>query len=184
MYLATQARSLPLVIDAASRGDFGPFLELALPAVDNSPPFLAEGAYQSFTCTDDVSRINVADIALLNDDSYLGDYRVEQQVRACELWPSGSYPVALDRPFEATVPALLITGERDPITPPSDAELMSRGLPNSRVVIVPHAGHLPFDGSDPECIDRVMLSFLASATVEGLDLSCIDALKPLPFIFD
>ncbi len=181
MYSAYRARSLPLIVDAASQGDFDPFLELALPADANPPPFFAEGAYLSFTCTDDVSRIDPTETESFTSDTYLGDYRVVQQIRACQLWPTGTYPIALDHSVEATVPALLITGEQDPITPPSDAEQLAQGFSNSRVVIVPHAGHLPFDVSDPECIDRIMLAFLETATVDNLDLRCIDELEPLPF---
>lgn len=181
MYEATKARSLPLVVDAAFRGDYAPFLELALPADADAPSFIAEGAYLSVTCTEDISRIAAADIALFTDGTYLGDYRIAQQLRACELWPSGLHPDAMADPVVADIPALLITGELDPVTPPSDAERVARSLPNSRVVIVPNAGHLPFDLSDPQCIDRVMVAFLHRGSVEGLALGCIDALEPPPF---
>jgi hypothetical protein len=78
----------------------------------------------------------------------------------------------------------LITGDRDPITPPSDARQMERWLPNSRVLIVPHAGHMPFDGSNPECIDGIMFAFLQSATLEDLDISCALANTPPPFVLN
>lgn len=181
MYFAAQARSLPGIVDAASRGDFAPFLELALPDEAAAESFLAEGVYLSITCTEDVSRIAAADIAALNDGTYLGDYRVLQQVRACEAWPRGLHPDTMTQPVTADIPALFVTGELDPVTPPLDAERVAHGFPNSRVVIVPGAGHLPFDLSDPQCIDRVMLAFLERGSVDGLDLSCIDALEPPPF---
>ena len=181
MYFASQARTLPSIVHAASRGDFGPFVELVVPDDPDAPPFLARGAYLSFTCTDDVARIAAEDIASLNDGTYLGDYRVSQQKRACGLWPKGPFPVAIESELVVDVPSLLLTGDRDPITPPSDAEKMARWLPNSRVVIVPHAGHMPFDGSDPECVDRVMLEFLISAAPDDLDLSCVNGNEPPPF---
>ena len=37
-----------------------------------------------------------------------------------------------------------------------------------RTIATPHAGHLPFDGSDPGCVDRVMLAFLDQATVDWI----------------
>ncbi|HZW58787.1 MAG TPA: alpha/beta fold hydrolase, partial [Woeseiaceae bacterium] len=115
------------------------------------------------------------------DGTYLGDYRVAQQIRACQLWPVGMPPDAMTHPVFADTPALLITGERDPVTPPSDAALVATGFPNVRVVIVPHAGHLPFDTSDPACIDRLMLDFLQRGSIAGLDLACLEALEPPPF---
>ena len=181
MYFATQARSLPSIVEAASRGDFGPFVELAVPDDPDAPPYLAGGAYLSFSCTDDVARIIAGDIASLNDGTYLGDYRVSQQQRACELWPKGPYPKDIESELEVDVPSLLLTGDRDPITPPSDAQKMARWLPNSRVVIIPHAGHMPFDGNDPECIDGIMLEFINSAALDDLDLSCVNGNEPPPF---
>ena len=40
------------------------------------------------------------------------------------------------------VPALIVVGEEDPITPPSDAERMAELLPNARVVRVAGAAHV------------------------------------------
>lgn len=39
-------------------------------------------------------------------------------------------------------PTLVMVGEEDTITPPSDADAMQRVLPRSRMVILPGAGHL------------------------------------------
>ena len=53
-----------------------------------------------------------------------------------------------DRPDSAPLlptlqmPVLVIAGEHDTITPPSDAERMSRALPNAKLVIIKDAAHL------------------------------------------
>ncbi len=81
----------------------------------------------------------------------------------------------------SSVPALLITGDRDPITPLSKAEEVSATLENARVVAVPHAGHLPYDGSDPVCVDAMILDFLSRDDFSGGDVSCVSTLQPTPF---
>lgn len=43
---------------------------------------------------------------------------------------------------EVDVPALVIVGEEDTLSPVADAEAMAEALPNSRLVKIPHAGHL------------------------------------------
>ena len=40
------------------------------------------------------------------------------------------------------VPALIVVGEEDPITPPSDSERMAKAIPNATLVKLPNAAHL------------------------------------------
>jgi pimeloyl-ACP methyl ester carboxylesterase len=42
----------------------------------------------------------------------------------------------------ATVPALIVSGSQDALIPPSDSEAMHGMIPDSRLVIIPDAGHL------------------------------------------
>ncbi len=42
----------------------------------------------------------------------------------------------------ATVPVLIVSGSQDVLIPPSDSEVMHALIPNSRLVIIPDAGHL------------------------------------------
>jgi pimeloyl-ACP methyl ester carboxylesterase len=57
------------------------------------------------------------------------------------------------------VPALVIVGELDVITPPADAEEMVAGLPDARLVVLPGAGHLtPIER--PREVGEAVLDFL------------------------
>lgn len=59
-----------------------------------------------------------------------------------------------------TAPTLLIWGEDDILVPPWCAEVLRRGIPDSRLVIVPRAGHvLMYDR--PAEFNAALLSFLA-----------------------
>lgn len=40
------------------------------------------------------------------------------------------------------VPTLVVVGEEDAVTPPSDAERMARAIPNAKLVRIPRAAHL------------------------------------------
>jgi pimeloyl-ACP methyl ester carboxylesterase len=58
-----------------------------------------------------------------------------------------------------TVPTLVMVGEEDTLTPPSDAEQMQREIPGSRLVKVAAAGHFsPFE--QPEAVGKVLRGFL------------------------
>jgi pimeloyl-ACP methyl ester carboxylesterase len=41
-----------------------------------------------------------------------------------------------------TVPVLVIVGADDVLTPPADAERMTRGIAGAQMVVIPDAGHL------------------------------------------
>ncbi|GIH52774.1 3-oxoadipate enol-lactonase/3-oxoadipate enol-lactonase / 4-carboxymuconolactone decarboxylase [Microbispora rosea] len=47
-----------------------------------------------------------------------------------------------DRLGEVRAPALVIAGADDPATPPSDAEVLARSIPEAELVVVPGAAHL------------------------------------------
>ena len=125
-----------------------------------------------------IARITPEEVASYTEGTYLGDYRVAQQMRACSVWPRATPPVDLSTPVVSSVPALLLTGDRDPITPPSNAEEVASSLENARVLVVPHGGHLPFDGSDPMCVDSLILDFLSRAEPSAIDDSCLATLQP------
>jgi 3-oxoadipate enol-lactonase len=51
-------------------------------------------------------------------------------------------PDSSDLLANIAVPALIVVGEEDSITPPSDAERMARAIPNAKLVRIPRAAHL------------------------------------------
>lgn len=57
------------------------------------------------------------------------------------------------------VPALVMVGEEDRSLPPPDSEEIHAALPNSRLVIIPGAGHLS-TLEQPEAVAAAMLDFL------------------------
>jgi pimeloyl-ACP methyl ester carboxylesterase len=58
-----------------------------------------------------------------------------------------------------THPTLVIVGELDIGTPPSDAQTMARGIRNARLEIIPAAAHLA-NLEQPDAFNRALLSFL------------------------
>jgi 3-oxoadipate enol-lactonase len=60
------------------------------------------------------------------------------------------------------VPTLIVCGEEDTLTPPSDSEAMHRAISGSRLVLLPGAGHLS-SVETPGPFNEALHTFLATA---------------------
>jgi pimeloyl-ACP methyl ester carboxylesterase len=78
------------------------------------------------------------------------------------------YHSVRDRLSEIKVPVLLIWGAQDKIHPAESARLFRAGLPDSRLVIVPDAGHEVMV-DQPETFNRLVLAFLDGGTAAVTD---------------
>ena len=179
MYSRAGASRIPLIIHQAALGDFKPFLKDAIgPSI---PDFLADGMYLSVTCAEDVPFIDREEAAKLNANNPFGNYRVDQQTRACGIWPRAEIPPHYRDPVTANAPVLILSGNFDPVTPPQRGEEVASNLPNSRHVIVPEAGHGVDGLTDPGCVDNLIIEFIEKGDAKGLNASCVETMKPPPF---
>jgi hypothetical protein len=114
----------------------------------------------------------------------LGDFRVRQQKAACEGWPTRDLGAEIQQPVVSDVPALLISGERDPVTPPANGEKVVRTLKNGLHLIVPDAGHSTEGMHGNDCLNGVIDTFIASGTTQGLDTSCVARMRRPDFVLN
>jgi hypothetical protein len=178
LYDERSRRQLPWIVHHASEGDFGPFLDRAIPRELGSPPLLAEGAYLSITGTEDAPFIGNEEATALTEGTLLGDYRVVQQRRAANLWPRGSLPAGFFNKVVLDTPTLIVQGGRDPVVA---GGRVIRSYRNAREVIVPHGAHIIDGLSNMECLSRLMNSFFETADPHGLDTGCVNEMGPQPF---
>lgn len=176
LYSPIEAALLPLVIHEAAQGDWKPLARLAfLHGSDMSG--LAEGLFQSVSCAEEVALIRGGEIAPAVAGTFLGDFRVRRQKAACEGWPVRDLGPDLRAPVVSDVPALLISGERDPATPPSYAERAARTLKRARRVVVPDGSHYLDGMQGGGCVEGLVAAFIEAGTAEGLDTSCVARMR-------
>jgi pimeloyl-ACP methyl ester carboxylesterase len=87
----------------------------------------------------------------------------------------------LRAPLRSTVPALLLSGEADPVTPPELAARAAQGYADVRHVVVRGQGHGQIGVA---CAARLVAGFLDARTAQGLDATCLDAAAPAPFFLE
>ena len=88
----------------------------------------------------------------------------------------------LFRSFEnapVDAPTLVLSGELDPVTPPSWGQQVASTWKNSRHITVPGTGH---GAAGVGCVPKLMAQFLNEGSAAGLDPACVQAVKRPPFM--
>jgi hypothetical protein len=75
------------------------------------------------------------------------------------------------------VPALIVSGDLDPVTPPWAGAALLNGLPNGRQVVARNATHNSY-----ECLESLVAEFINKGTAQGLDASCAERIQRPPFV--
>lgn len=173
------AAAIPALIHEAYLGNYGPAARLIVGVRHIIGTELSWGMHFSVLCTEGNPPIDDETIAHESANSFLGDYRVRQQIQACKEWPRGDSTGFGAIPV-SNVPALLSSGELDPNTPPRWGAEAARLLPNSRHLVVRHGSHN--FGNLRGCIDVLMNRFIEAASVTGLDTSCVAKIRFPAFV--
>src|SRR6185436_8858010 len=184
LYNAVTASATPYVIHCAAQGDFEPFAQLAMVWEPGFRATIAFGMHLSVTCAEDVPFIPQGAIEPAIAGTYLRGYRVLQQVAACREWRRGEVPRDFHQPVASDVPALLVSGPYDPVTPPRWADEVAKHLPHGLQLVVPNGHHGSGGLSHAECVTGLTAQFVERGTSEGLDTSCVATMARPPFITD
>jgi len=128
--------------------------------------------FLSVTCAEDVPRIDPATIPKRVKGTFLGDYRIRQQIQACKAWPRASVPPDGSQPVRADTPVLLMSGDMDPVTPASYGEEIVQTLSSGRHVVFKDNGHAI--GNAESCIGSLVHQLTAGVSPARLDAYCAD----------
>jgi pimeloyl-ACP methyl ester carboxylesterase len=181
-YNPDSAALIPLLLDAASGGDYGPIAAQAHMAVKGLSEALSFGMHNSVVCAEDVPfyEADAIDRAAL-EATYLGTTQLDTLREICALWPRGGIDPDLRQPPEGTHAVLVLSGEMDPVTPPAYGVRVAEKLPNALHVIGPGQGH---GIAGVGCVPRLIAEFVAQGGHDGLDFSCLETQGPTPFFLD
>ena len=178
-YTPALAALLPLDLHEAAAGDFAPLAgQFAL--IDRVyGNAIADGMNNTVVCSEDVPffHITAAQRARMRH-TFLGTAPIHDLEALCRLWPRGPVGPDFHAPLHSDVPALLLSGGDDPITPPRYGAEAAHGFTHSLSLVIPGFGHGQL--LDP-CMGRVMAQFVRRASVAGLDTECLRNLRPMPF---
>src|SRR5690606_9310757 len=137
-YLPMAASLLPLQIHEAAQGRYDNLAALARMLSENIEGQMAIGMQLSVICAEDAAGLKPDPAA---EGTLLGNLLTDTLARQCELWPKGAMPDDFHQPLSTDVPALVLEGELDPVTPPRYGEQVVANLPNGRLLVLRGQGH-------------------------------------------
>jgi pimeloyl-ACP methyl ester carboxylesterase len=168
------AASIPAWVHEAERtNDFSAFARVYWQRTrwvgDSTSVPLHLGVYcsEDLPFTDSTTAVRRAAGTLIGPRYYL-EYRT-----GCAEWPMPRAADDMRRPWRSDIPTLLLSGERDPVTPPEYGTRVARNLSHSRHIVIPGGGH----AEQNPCKTQVVAAFLNEPTRAVPLTTCLDELS-------
>lgn len=134
---------------------------------------MSYGMYYSVLCAEDADfNTEDQDFSNIHPEIARAEKRSASEFLAiCKSWNVQSLDSDVDKPVVSAIPTLILSGNFDPITPPSYGDTVARNLSKSNAYIVPTGGH--GQAFEDECQDNIILSFLDDPT-KAPDTGCLE----------
>ncbi len=178
LYQPIAASLLPALIARAEQNDFQGMLALASIGDNGAAPNMSLGMQLSVICAEDGPRVSADEAEKQSAGTLFGLHVMRLQREACAFWPRGRVDPAFYEPVQSPVPALILSGEIDPITPPVWGDQVARTLSRSKHIVLPGTGHT---AGGTGCGRRLIKAFIDSGTADNLDTSCVKNLTRPPY---
>ncbi len=179
LYAAEGASFVPFLLDRAEQGDFVPLASALVTAMETMDKTMSLGFTFSVVCSEDMPFIDRDLAESSSRGTFLGTADLDAWTAVCARWPRTELPKGFAEIPTSQVPALLLSGELDPVVPPVWGEVALGFFPRGRHLIVPGTAH---NTSHVGCTGRLIRAFLDSASASSLDAECLESIKAPPFI--
>jgi pimeloyl-ACP methyl ester carboxylesterase len=107
----------------------------------------------------------------------MGEFRLSREILACREWTPGWLPKDYWTPVQSNVPALVLTGALDDVTPPRYGEKAARSFTNAHTLVLPNRSHNDID----PCVSGIITDFVNAGSAKNLDSSCLAKTEDLSF---
>jgi pimeloyl-ACP methyl ester carboxylesterase len=145
----------------------------------------SDGLFYSTECSEDWPFTTQQDITQSEQgvDPHLakvfGQEDEEQEYAVCQFWKVQTVPTAQKQPVVSSIPTLILAGEYDPITPPTNGQDAEKTLSHSYFFEFPGQGHGQEYSS--ACSDQIIQAFTDNPTQQP-DGSCISQMTEPAFV--
>jgi pimeloyl-ACP methyl ester carboxylesterase len=177
LYSPQTAALLPLLIERAEKNDFQGFFALGSLG-DGLATNMAEAMHFSVVCSEDAPRIILGSIQREAANTFIGAEMAEWRMKTCDFWPRGDVDKGYYDSPQVDIPALILSGELDPVTPPSWGQQVASHWTNSRHIVVPGIGHGTIGSG---CVLKILREFVNQGSATNLNIDCVQRVRRPPF---
>lgn len=140
---------------------------------------ISYGMYYSVECGEDLAFLTQQDlvkaVSVARTEIRTGLLEnLQDSYDVCQIWGQKAVPAAQKQPVTSSLPTLILSGEYDPITPPSNGQMAEHTLSNSYFYQFPGTGHGVFYTN--LCPDTIMIEFLSDPATPPAS-TCIAAMS-------
>jgi len=171
----TQALIPLLVHEAVTSGDLSRLASQAILVMSGLSEMLSKGMELSVMCAEDYPFM---DLSADYSQTLMGNLMMKIVDLQCRIWPRGEVPEGFHEPVRSDLPVLLMSGERDPVTPPLYAAQVAETFPNSLNLVARGQSHSVMKNV---CLRDITTAFIETGSVENLDTACVEKIRPAPF---
>jgi len=169
LYSVATRSLVPLVIHQAYLGNYMPLAGLVAQTEGGQGIYL--GLLFNITCNEDFPRISVSDFEQdANNNFGQGDSHFGFK-KVCPIWPQYRPSEEFYQTVDVDIPTLILSGNLDPVTPPSNGEYSAKFLPNNHHIVIENAAHTVAMST---CASDIINEFLTSLKPKALDESCLE----------
>jgi len=169
LYSVATRSLVPLVIHQAYLGNYMPLAGLVAQSEGGQGIYL--GLLFNITCNEDYPRISATDFEQDADNDFGGGDSHFGFKMVCPIWPQYRPSEEFYQTVTADIPTLILSGDLDPVTPPSNGDYSAKSLPNNHHIVVENAAHTVAMST---CASDIINEFLTSLKPKELDESCLD----------
>ncbi|WP_456599500.1 alpha/beta hydrolase [Blastococcus sp. SYSU DS0616] len=187
LYSTELVPHLPEIIAAADDGEFGT-IGLLLGALSQQLELVSIGQQLAVQCQEEVAFAAEEEVAAAAAEHPLVEGFFEGAPTlgpgvfdVCASWDAGEPGAGANESVASDIPALVLAGDLDPITPPRWGEEIAAELSNSVFVRFPFTGHGAVPSHD--CAVQIAEEFLDDPRSEPAT-DCVDDIEPPAFTAD
>lgn len=169
---------LPAAISRAEQEDYRLLAALFALSAENSQRMnIADAMHFSVICNEDWHFVSAEDVE--TTPPFFGLSSIKERDAVCQFWPKASLPDDYWSPIKSAVPALLLSGKHDPVTPAVWAEAVAQYLTNAVHLVAPGGNH----GISTEgCTSQIIAQFIERGSMADVKTDCVANIKPLPLV--
>ncbi len=166
---STQTRNLvPLIIHEAFNKNYQPLLGLI--STNDGAMNMYIGLHFNIVCSEDMPKISPKMLSADKNNTFGKDQAHQGWKIACPLWPKYEVDESFYEPVIANIPTLVLSGDLDPVTPPSNGEKSAATLPNNHHIVSKNSAHIV---ATTHCGVSIVNEFLETLSPKSLDESCL-----------